>query len=81
LPQFILKSPPPPFARYTFGSPALIPRWRKDMEEVHRTRRRIDFVFADPATAERSMSARVVTDDSSVGLWSDHYPVVVTFAP
>jgi endonuclease/exonuclease/phosphatase family metal-dependent hydrolase len=51
------------------------------MEEVHRTRRRIDFVFADPATAERSMSARVVTDDSSVGQWSDHYPVVVTFSP
>ena len=70
-----------PAARYTFGSPALIPRWRKDMEDVHRTRRRIDFVFADPATAERAISARVVTDDSSVGQWSDHYPVGVTFTP
>jgi len=70
-----------PTARYTFGSPALIPRWRKDMEDVQRTRRRIDYIFADPSTAERAISARVVTDDSSVGQWSDHYPVGVTFAP
>ena len=70
-----------PAARYTFGSPALIPRWRKDMEDVHRTRRRIDFVFADPSTARRAISARVVTDDSSVGQWSDHYPVCTSFTP
>ncbi len=70
-----------PAAKYTFGSPALIPRWRKDIEDVRRTRRRIDYIFADPVTAKRSMSARVVTHDSSVGQWSDHYPVCVTFAP
>ncbi len=66
-----------PEATYTFGSPALIPRWHADMESVHRTRRRIDFVFADRSTAQRSISARVFTDDATVGQWSDHYPLVV----
>jgi len=68
-----------PEATYTFGSPALIPRWREDMQDVHRVRRRIDFVFADPATAQRARSAGVVSDDSTVGQWSDHYPVFVEF--
>jgi exodeoxyribonuclease III len=66
-----------PDAHYTFGSPALIPRWREDMDDVHTARRRIDYVFADAVSALRARSARVVTDDATVGQWSDHYPVVV----
>ena len=48
------------------------------MDDVHSTRRRIDFVFADAATARRVRSAQVVTDDATVGRWSDHYPVLVS---
>ncbi len=66
-----------PGATYTFGSPALIPRWREDMQDVIKTRRRIDFVFADEVTAARASAAQVETDDSTVGKWSDHYPVIV----
>ncbi len=68
-----------PNAHYTFGSPALIPRWREDMADVHTARRRIDFVFADAVSALRARSARVVTDDGTVGQWSDHYPIAVEF--
>lgn len=64
-----------PDANYTFGSPALIPRWRKDMADVHTARRRIDYILVDANTAARVRHADVVTDDLSVGLWSDHYPV------
>lgn len=70
-----------PDDKYTFGSPALIPRWREGMEDVVATRRRIDFIFADSRTAKRAVSAQVVTDDSSVGQWSDHYPVCASFTP
>jgi len=69
-----------PQAHYTFGSPALIPRWRKDMAAVHTARRRIDYILTDPQTAERVLAADVFTDDASVGLWSDHYPVRATIA-
>ena len=66
-----------PDSHFTFGSPALIPRWRKDMRDVRSTRRRIDYVFTDAATAAKSQSATVITNDATVGNWSDHYPVLV----
>lgn len=69
-----------PGITYTFGSPALIPRWRKDMRDVATARRRIDFVFADLATANNAITATVDTDDQSVGQWSDHYPITVRLA-
>lgn len=68
-----------PDANYTFGSPALIPRWRKDMAGVHTARRRIDYIFVDGNTAARVRDADVVTDDKTVGLWSDHYPLRALF--
>jgi endonuclease/exonuclease/phosphatase family metal-dependent hydrolase len=61
---------------YTFGAPALIPRWAKTLEECVARRRRIDYIFASPDLAKASTSAHVITDDTSVGLYSDHYPVV-----
>jgi len=67
-----------PSTRYTFGSPALIPRWRKDMADVHRPRRRIDFIFSDEKTARSTVTAQIVTDDATVGRWSDHYPIRMT---
>ncbi len=51
------------------------------MDDVRSARRRIDFVFADTATAARSLDAEVVTDDETVGRWSDHYPIRVLLAP
>ena len=66
-----------PDALYTFGSPALIPRWRKNLADVYTSRRRIDFVFADTLTARSTTHAEVITDDQTVGLWSDHYPIQV----
>lgn len=62
---------------YSFSSPALIPRWRKNLEEVYATRRRIDFAFADAKLARRVTAARIESDDASVGQWSDHYPVLL----
>lgn len=62
---------------YSFSSPALIPRWRDNLEEVYATRRRIDFVLADSATAELVQGAGIVTDDATVGNWSDHYPMSI----
>ena len=64
-----------PEQNYTFSSPALIPRWRENLEEVYAARRRIDFVLADSATAERVQAAAIETDDATVGNWSDHYPM------
>ncbi len=64
---------------YTFGAPALIPRWAKTLEDVESRRRRIDFIFTSPDLAAASKSAQVNTDDSTVGLYSDHYPVLCTF--
>lgn len=64
-----------PDQNYSFSSPALIPRWRDTLEEVYATRRRIDFMFADAATAQRVQAAAIETDDSTVGSWSDHYPM------
>jgi len=63
---------------YTFGSPALIPRWAETMAEVEARRRRIDFVFASPDLAKGCRSARVDVDDARVGLYSDHYPILCT---
>ena len=63
---------------YTFGAPALIPRWAKTMEEVRERRRRIDFVFASQDLAATCLSAHVDTDDERVGQYSDHYPIFCT---
>ena len=63
---------------YTFGAPALIPRWAKTMEEVRERRRRIDFVFASPELTAGCLSAHVDTDDERVGQYSDHYPILCT---
>ena len=63
---------------YTFGAPALIPRWAKTMDEVRERRRRIDFLFASPELAATCQSAHVDTDDERVGQYSDHYPVLCT---
>ncbi|MCH2102203.1 MAG: hypothetical protein MK209_09815, partial [Planctomycetes bacterium] len=64
-----------PDHNYSFSSPALIPQWRDSLEEVYATRRRIDFMFADAATAERIKTAAIETNDDTVGKWSDHYPM------
>ena len=66
-----------PGAHYTFGSPALIPQWRKDLADVGTSRRRIDYVFADAETAKHIAKAEVITNDRTVGQWSDHYPIQV----
>jgi endonuclease/exonuclease/phosphatase family metal-dependent hydrolase len=47
------------------------------MQDVRKTRRRIDFAFADESAARRTRSARVDIDDTRVGQWSDHYPILV----
>ena len=60
---------------YTFGAPALIPRWAKTLDEVVSRRRRIDFLFVSPDLAATATSASVHTDDSREGLYSDHYPL------
>ena len=67
-----------PKAAYSFGAPALIPRWAKDMDQVRARRQRIDFVLASPGLAKRVTAAGIDTDDEREGLYSDHYPVRCT---
>ncbi len=65
-------------ALYSFGSPVLIPRWAKTMEDVQAKRRRIDFIFANEALSRYSVSGTIL-HSNELDMMSDHYPVQVIF--
>jgi len=68
-----------PQSHYTFGSPALIPRWQPDMQAVKAKRSRIDFLYTGPHLTAQARTAQVITTDQTVGQYSDHYPLLATF--
>ncbi len=65
-------------ASYSFGSPILIPRWAKTIDDVIAKRQRIDFIFADKQLSESSLSGTIM-HSPELDMISDHYPVVATF--
>ena len=65
-------------AVYSFGSPVLIPRWSKTMEDVKAKWRRIDYIFADKALSSHSVSGTILHSDE-LDTMSDHYPVQAIF--
>ena len=65
-------------ATFSFGSPILIPKWAKTMDDVIATRQRIDFIFVDKQLAECSVSG-TITHSDQLDMISDHYPVVTNF--
>lgn len=65
-------------ATYSFGSPVLIPKWAKTMDDVIAKHQRIDFIFADEQLSDLSLSGTIMHSDE-LDMISDHYPVVATF--
>ena len=65
-------------ALYSFGSPILIPKWAKTMEEIESRRKRIDFIFADKNLSKHSVSGTIMHSEE-LGMISDHYPLVAEF--
>lgn len=64
-----------PAAKISCPSPVTIPRWSKDMDELLKKQYRIDFIFADPDLAKRSLSSTILINER-LNTLSDHYPVV-----
>ena len=65
-------------ALYSFGSPILIPKWAKTMEEVEARRKRIDFLFADKELSKSSVAGTIM-HSKELDMMSDHYPVMAEF--
>lgn len=65
-------------AKISCASPITIPRWSKTIKELESKQCRIDFVFADKALADHSVSATIIRSDELDKI-SDHYPVVAQF--
>lgn len=69
-----------PEAKISCPSPITIPRWSKDLDELKQRQYRIDFIFADPALAKRSISGTIHLSPELDRI-SDHYPVVMDISP
>ena len=65
-------------AKFSFGSPVLIPKWARTMDDVIAKRQRIDFIFADNKLSDCSVSGTIMHSDD-LDMISDHYPVVAEF--
>ena len=69
-----------PEAKISCPSPITIPRWSKDLKELKQKQYRIDFIFADPALAKRSVTGTIHLSPELDRI-SDHYPVVMEILP
>ena len=64
--------------RYSYPTPILIPRYRKNMEHVLQTRERLDYIFTTPSLARTCFGAYIVNNAETSG-FSDHYPIIADF--
>jgi len=64
--------------RFSYPTPILIGRYRKNREEVVRTRQRLDYILATPAMAHACTHA-FIANGAETGYFSDHYPVIADF--
>lgn len=65
--------------RFTYSSPILIGRYRKNMDEVIKTRQRLDYIMATPLMARYCVNA-FIGNGKETGYLSDHYPVIADFS-
>lgn len=68
----------PAKARFSYGTPALIPRYRKTIQEVIERQYRLDYIFASPELASNCANAFIANGNDTDYL-SDHYPVIADF--
>lgn len=68
----------PALKRYSYSTPALIPRYRKDMEDVVQKRERLDYILITPGLSLRCVGASIANEEKT-SLLSDHYPVIADF--
>ncbi|SEW44711.1 endonuclease/exonuclease/phosphatase family protein [Chitinophaga arvensicola] len=64
--------------RFSYSTPILIGRYRKNMEEVIQRRQRLDYILATPSMAHACTNAFIANGDAT-GYLSDHYPVIADF--
>jgi endonuclease/exonuclease/phosphatase family metal-dependent hydrolase len=64
--------------RHSYSSPILIPRYRKNMEEVIKRQHRLDYIFVNAGLAAQCTNA-TIDNGLETGTLSDHYPVIVDF--
>ena len=64
--------------RFSYSTPILIPRYRKNMEEVIKRQHRIDYIFVSPSLA-KNCSGAAIDNGNETAYLSDHYPVIADF--
>ena len=64
--------------RYTYPSPVLIGSYRKTMNEVIKTRERIDYIFTSPMISQ-SCTNVTIYNKGEAETFSDHYPIMAEF--
>lgn len=64
--------------RYTYPSPALIGKYRENLQEVIQTRGRIDYILTSPALAQSCKNVMIHNKEETAML-SDHYPIMAEF--
>ena len=64
--------------RYTYPSPVLIGSHRKTMDDVIKTRERIDYILASPVISKSCTNVKIFNKGEAETL-SDHYPIMAEF--
>ena len=64
--------------RYTYPTPVLIGSYRKTMNEVVKTRERIDYILTSPLISE-SCTNVTIYNKGEAETFSDHYPIMAEF--
>ncbi|GLU56464.1 hypothetical protein Dfri01_59250 [Dyadobacter frigoris] len=64
--------------RYSYSTPILIPRYRKNLEHVLQTRERLDYLFVTPGLSRKCINAYIHNGVETSNL-SDHYPLMADF--
>lgn len=64
--------------RYSYPTPILIPRYRKDFEHVVQTRERLDYILVTRGLSKKCIGA-VIQNGIETSRLSDHYPLLADF--
>lgn len=67
-----------PNSRFSYSTPILIGRYRKNIEDVINKRERLDYLMVSPKLALKCTSASIGNGDET-GYLSDHYPLIADF--
>lgn len=69
----------PANTRFSYSSPALIPRYRKNLEDVVKKRERLDYIMVSPKLALKCNFANII-NNAETDYLSDHYPLEAQFS-